>query len=723
MQRRNASSVRRLIASNLLVALLLTIVYGLTLYPLEIRSTIERSPDYPQGVWVLYPDAFAAPHSAPAEARESSARLLEASLAEGHLALESPLYRFAERFPRIYISRSLVELGLVHLVEGSLPESGSALLAQQGGPYALGESTPEGPVVGVAEILWSQLFITDAAMLKSVASLSELPGPAFLRFYLRPRSETERLQVLEAVQAYTGTTYTALPLYEFLAQDIFALEARQARLQRLAAVFLLACALLTLYAGISRRWFEEREVYRVERILGRPHRYFLRRWLSVSLGQWVWGTLCCTLFFLSLAALRGQDALLVGARLLPWGLSLTFFGTLSALAFALASSRFALARTTLDTKQTWLSSSVPICISFVVVFGVTYLFTDTFVQYIESEHAVRALGADQVLALTTPAAQTTFGSEHCERLSVTSCAAFGTSSIYLWTPETGLPATVVENDDILSTIFRFDPRSASALRLELTEGRFPTAGRREALITEQALRRVREHVPDFGIGSELEFAYQVVGTVRTPPEADLGVFESIYRAAVLVRQDAPDIPNEWFLSPSGESGLALQLSSHDDLDIVKNQVRQAIRDTEFYQPAAYAQTFAASVRGSLVRLAGLFTLALLLTGVAYWHFISATLAKRTLELSIWRLLGMNLRTLSRRLQRELLPLPFLSGLLACALGCLLLLSGYRAEVAPYALLCGLAATGLLTGLYSYLIRRSVQKMGAHEVDTLYREAL
>lgn len=716
---------RRTVSSNLFIALLLAVIYGLTLYPLQIRSTIENDPNYPRGVWILYADTFAAPYPATTSpSRSEAAQRLEQLLSQGSLAVESGLYYDLSGAPKIYLSSSMVDLGLIHLIEGTFLDRDGTLLAQRGGPHALGDRTPEGTVSGIAEILWSQIYITDAVMLQGIGnSLANLPGLDGLRFYLRPQSEGERTQVLEAVQAYTGTTYTALPLYEFLAQDIFALEARQARLQRLAAIFLLACTLLTLYAGVARRWFEEREVYRVERILGRPHSYFLRRWLSVSLGQWVWGTLCCTLFFLSLAALRGQDVVLVAGHLLPWGLSLAFFGTLSAFAFALTSSRFALARTTLDTKQTWLSSSVPICISFVVVFGVTYLFADTFVQYVESEQAVRALGAGQLLALTTPAAQTTFRSEHCERLSVTSCAAFGTSSIYLWTPETGLPATVVENDDVLSTIFRFDPRSASALRIELTEGRFPTAGRREALITEQALRHVREHVPDFGIGSELEFAYQVVGTVRTPPEADLGVFESIYRAAVLIRQDAPDIPNEWFLSPSGESGLALQISSHDELDIVKNQVRQAIRNTEFYQPAAYAQTFAASVRISLLRLAGLFTLALLLTGVAYWHFISVTLAKRTLELSIWRLLGMNLRTLSRRLQRELLPLPFLSGLLACALGSLLLLSGYRAAVAPYALLCGLAATGLLTGLYSYLIHRSVRAMRAQEVDTLYRKAL
>ncbi len=717
---------RGTVFSNLFVALLLAVVYWLTLYPFETRAAIERDPDYPQGVWVFYEDTFAGSYPVTSADRSEATSMLEARLTQGHLAVESGLYSFIESVPRIYISDSLLELGLIRLTEGRFPIRSGTLLAQRGGPYALGERTPEGNVSGISEILWSQLYITDAVMLQGIGdSLANLPGSDGLRFYLRPKSEAERARVLEAVQTYTGTTYTAQPLYEFLAGDTFALEARQARLQRLAAIFLLACTLLTLYAGVTRRWFEEREVYRVERILGRLHSYFLRHWLTVSLGQWVWGALLCTLFFLVLAALRGQDVVVVASSLLPWGLSLALFGTLTALAFALASSRFSLARTSLDTKQTWLSSLTPMCISFVVVFGVTYLFTDTLVQYVESVRAVRALGADQVLAMTTPAARKTFTRRDCEGLEVASCAAFGIADVYLWSPRTGLPIDMMENDEALNKTFRFFPEDAPALRITLLEGRFPAADTREAVITAEALARVREAVPDFGIGSALDLNYRIVGIVQTPPEADMGIFESIYQAAILVHQDTdlPDVFKEFFSPPFVASGLALQVSDYDDLGTVKAKVRQDIKNTEFYQPAAYAQTFAAGVRSSLLRLAGLFALALLLTGVAYWHFISVTLAKRTMELSIWRLLGMNLRTLSRRLQRELLPLPLLSGLLACALGSLLLFSGYRASVAPYALLCGLAATALLTGLYSYLITRSVRAMRTQEVDTLYRKAL
>ncbi len=304
-----------------------------------------------------------------------------------------------------------------------------------------------------------------------------------------------------------------------------------------------------------------------------------------------------------------------------------------------------------------------------------------------------------------------------------SCAAFGIAQVYLWPPTLIRLDNRLEEDDTLNQTARFLPEDASTLRITLMEGRLPEARLKEAVVTEQALAHVRGVAPNFGLGSELDLGFRVVGIVRTRPQADLSVFESIYRATILIHQNAPVVEDDWLLSPMGESGLALQVSNRTDLDAVKKTVRREVRNTEFYQPAAYAQTFTAGVQSSLLRLAGLFALALLLTGVAYWHFISVTLAKRTMELSIWRLLGMNLRTLSRRLQRELLPLPLVSGLLACALGSLLLFSSYRASVAPYALLCGLAATALLTGLYSYLISRSVRAMWTQEVDTLYRKAL
>lgn len=530
---------KQAILNNLFVALLVASIYWLTLFPFETRAAIEHGSDYPQGVWVLYEDAFAGSYAAPSEARSAAVRALETYLKKGQLALESGLYTLSGSLPKIYVSHSLLTLGLVRLTAGQFPQRGD-LLAQQSGPYVLGDTTPEGKVTGVADILWSPLYVTDAVMLQSIGnSLADLPGQTGLRFYLRVQSDSERTKVLEAVQAYTGTTYTAQPLYEFLAGDTFALETRQARLQRIAAVFLLACAFLTLYAGIARRWFGERENYRVERVLGRTQRYFLRRWLILSLTQWVWGALFSTLFFLGLAAFRGQNVAVVASHLLPWGFSLVLFGTLMAFLFALASSRFSLARTTLDTRQTWLGSLTPMAISFVVVFGVTYLFTDTLVQYAESESAVRALGADQVLGVTTPAARKTFTQKDCERLEVDSCAAFGIASVYLWPPALLRLDNRLETDDTLNQTARFLPEDATTLRVTLTEGRFPGAKAREAVITERALTRVRQMAPDFGIGSELDLGFKVVGVVETPPEADLGVFKSLYRAAVFVPQNAP----------------------------------------------------------------------------------------------------------------------------------------------------------------------------------------
>lgn len=139
--------------SNLFVAFLLAVIYWLTLFPFGTRAAIERDPNYPQGVWILYADAFATPYPTASEVGDEAARELEAHLKRGDLAVESGLYELMRSVPKIYISHSLLKLGLIRLTEGQFPDRNGTLLAQRGGPYTLGERTPEGSVSGIAEIL------------------------------------------------------------------------------------------------------------------------------------------------------------------------------------------------------------------------------------------------------------------------------------------------------------------------------------------------------------------------------------------------------------------------------------------------------------------------------------------------------------------------------------------------------------------------------------------
>lgn len=131
-----------IVFSNLFIALLLAVVYWLTLYPFETRAAIESDPNYPQGVWVFYADAFANPYPTTSEAGNEAVRELETRLEQGQLAVESGVYSFAESVPKIYISRSLLELGLIRLVEGRFEGRSDTFLAQRSGPYALGDKTP-----------------------------------------------------------------------------------------------------------------------------------------------------------------------------------------------------------------------------------------------------------------------------------------------------------------------------------------------------------------------------------------------------------------------------------------------------------------------------------------------------------------------------------------------------------------------------------------------------
>ncbi len=705
---------------NTAVALLVALIYALTLWPLQLREQLEASPDYPKNVEIFFAESFAMAAVTDSQSLATAKQTLNTLLADGTLAVESSLLMAAQRIPKLFVSKSMFDLGLIRLTQGEARDEAGYFVAQTGGPYAVGDSTDEGVVSGTADITWSQIFMTDAVVLQLIQNdLDKVPGlvKSGAKFYLQSQSEDEKRAVLELVQTYTGTQYTHLPLYEFLLRDNYTLELRQARLQKLAAVFLLACLLLTLYADLSRAWFQQREIYRIERILGRSRGYFFRKWFVHSLNQWLWGLLISTLTFAGFSFVEGSAAGL--GVLLPWFLGIAAVGTLMAVAMASLSSRFPLARASLDTERTWRDNLAPVFITFCLVFGITFLFADTFTQWYESSQSIRSLGADRLTALTTAAAKEVLPEDLCHFAEARACAAFGLANIHLWPPE----LIFLEDEEGLSTLFQFSPQDAGALRISLVEGRWPAEGAREAVVNERALERVRAFAPDFGVGTGLNLGYEVVGVIRTPAAAKYAIFDSLYRSPVLVASGAPDLLPEYFLSPLGESGLVLTLNKQTDIAALKTKLRSRYRDLEFIQPAAYAQTFAKTLRNSLVRLLLIFLAASALAILAYQNLISASLAKRTLELSVWRLLGMTVKTLRTRMSRSVLAIPLVTGVVAAAVGCFFLLSTNRNEVVPYAFVCGILMSLFLALTCTVLLHLKVRPMLHQEISETYRKAL
>lgn len=704
---------------NLSIALFTSVIFWLSLYPYRIKQQIESRQDFPGHLEVFYTEPFASRYSTDQSKFKSSQQKLNAYLAGAQLAVESPFLVYAGKLPKIYMSRSMLDFGLLDLQEGKMIDQANYLMAQTGGPYTLNEVTPEGEISGLVEIKWLKISINDTGVIKLIQDdLNNIPAMIRegLTFYLASDDPVIIQDVLEHIQHYTGLTYTHKPFYDFLFESSYYLELRQARLQTLAIVFLTFCLLLAIFSNLSHTWYKQRETYRIERALGRSRLYFIKTWFWQSINQWLWGLLASTVIF-TVFILSGKNQYANFITLLTWFLGILAVGLCLTYLVSASASRFPLARSSLEVAQSWRDQLVPAFTTFALVFGVSFLLADVLTQYLESSHSIKVLGADTLVATTTSAASELLGDDICSYVQPRPCSRFGISNFNLWSQE------LLQLEDKYNALLQFDPQQLETLDIKLTQGRFPNAGMREVMINEAILPDIRLIVPDFDLGYKLQLDYEVVGFFKTPPKTEYALFESIYETPVFIPPNPPDVLAEYFLPLLGNSGLVIRLRQGDNLASIKQSLRSVYQHLSFTQPAAYASYFAGVLRNSLLVLAAIFSLAFIFSVVAYHTLINTLLVKRMLEMAIWRLLGMNMNMLRRRLLRMVVYLPVVSGLFGLIVGLWFLLTTGRHEVLPYALICALIVTLLLAVVCLILIYQKTRPLLNQEINQAYSEVL
>lgn len=716
---------QRSIIRNGMIAVTVALIYWLSLWPFQLEQKITQDPNYTTNIQILYSqsesDSAITPElSSPEQAQER----LEEYLAEGKLAIISGTLSDIGRSTLRYISQSIIDMELIRLKAGNVINQVGYIVAQEHGPYPLDSEIVNGKVAALVEMQWVSNFSdNDAIVLHPIqGKLETIPSRMrqSLRYYIHSDDEAEIAEIITVVAAYNQKPYASRPLYEHLAKNHHHLELYQMRLQRLAAVFLLLCLLLTIFSSLARVWHQEREAYRVERMLGRSSAYFFRQWFAYSVQQWLWGWGSVTLLFVSLLLLR-QHNLSAYLTLAAWAGSIAAVAVLMAALVSLASIRFPLARNSLDTEQNWRDYITPVFVTLALVFGITFLFAHALSQYVDSSQEVRQLGIHRLMARTTKAARDTLPANLCNTVEVQSCVPFGLTNINLWYAEL-LPLMDIDG---FSYTLRIQAEDAATLQIEVVEGRLPQAGKREVAINQRALETIYSYKPDFALGDRLEIDYEVVGIYQTPPEAkrNFSFFRDIYEAKMIIPPHSPEFPEDFFLSPTGEHGFVLQIHNQQDTNAIKAAMRQDYHEIEFFQPSAYALSFARAVGRSLIWLICIFTFASLLTVFAYHTLIATLISKRTLDISIWRLLGMNLQKLRSYLQQSILPIPIFTGIAGTILGCFFLILRRRHETLPYAFACGIILSLILTIICIIIIQQKIRPLAEEEISETYRKAL
>ena len=650
------------------------------------------------------------------ELRAAAVARLNELLATGQLAFEGPVTYsgLTGEPPYLVISRGMLDLGLIQLHAGVFNDTVNEYLAQEGGPYALGETISQGRVSGIASIVWRKGFMTDSVLLRGSGGMFPATPSGLASAYLRTVDELQVDHVLHWLSQATGEAFEVAPLLAYLTDTEFALESQQVSLQQRAALFLLVCMFLALYTQISAGWERRRDIFRIERMLGRSRNYFLRHWWFQSVTSWLWGLTLAAVIVLMLRAPGNSSAL---SSVIIWWLSFMLLGSAIAFTFVFQATRFSLARTSVATHRDWRSTLGPTLISFGFVLGVTLLSASLFTVWRAAEHELAELGADQLLAITTPAATAGFSEGQCSDLSgVNTCAAYGYTNIDLWTPELDLQGSI-------SGIGRFQPGDAEALRLTLTEGRYPRPGVREVAVNEAFLPEIRSSYPEFGIGQELALGYHVVGIVRTPLSQATSLFDSLYEAHLFIHANAPeaDFKDDYFLAPWGESALMLSVPVNTDVSGVKQEIWAENSNVEFIRPASFTLVFARTLGQSLIRLAAIFALTLIAVAVIYHYYITLEFLQRRFELAIWRVLGMNLSRVRWRLWGSLSAAPLLAGLFASLIGAAIIWRGHAAD-GLQALLTGFSLTLLLVLLSLVLTQLQMNLLASKDPSQVYREA-
>ena len=694
--------------SNVLILLVVSGLYSLSLWSYQTRASIESSLSYPADIIVFQP-VLPPKSSEPIHDYKTSAHVLGKLIDTGKLGFAGGLrYDYiSKKEPAMRVSDNLIDLGILQVTDVSAHEP-HRVIAQYGGPYQLGDNSAFGTITTIVNPLWIRnTSLTDVALLVVDHAFQHNPSNDFYTFYLRSLETHSPEELLRHIEAYTGRAYTYQPLYEFIFATEYGLETYQVYLQQIAVAMLLLSLFLTIFSAISHSWYQQREILRIERVLGRSRDYFIIKWFLISIHKWFWG-LCLATAGISIYLLFA-DSLTHGAvlTLLMWFFAITTFGLCVTGIISYFSSQFPLARINAETEQGFRDLITPIIITFSLVFGISYLFSNNLTLWSMSSQVSQSLGINTLLASTTPTARQPIPDDLCSAIADILCVNIGVAAAGLWGPEYLALAT----EESYQKLMQLDFEHADMLNLKLTAGRFPQQGQREVAIHENLVPALKAVNPAFALGDFLDLGYQVVGKIATP-ETDGFLLDqqSIYGAFFYIPKDAPQLPDRYFLAPTGRSALVIQAGAGENPDWIKRSLRRSYSDLEFSQPAEFARLYAEQMQLSLTRFLVIFLLLLFLVGLAYYNLTAGTLSRRSLEIGVWRVLGMNIMNLYLRILKPLVLTLSFSGLLATICACLLLSLNQQADGVLPAAVGGIVATLILILICLMITYQKVQSL-------------
>ncbi|MFN8510635.1 MAG: ABC transporter permease [Deinococcaceae bacterium] len=691
---------RHLIFQNALVFAMGVLVFYLFLFPYTLTQSIKTARDYPAGTWILRPQP--GPTSEATTSDDSLAQLKQWQK-DGRLAFHtSPLYS-ANGQPKIRFSKSLIDLGIVTVSQGAF--DAQSILVQDGHPFGVGtkivDQQKSDVISGKLKLTWMVDQLDTSVLFVPESDLSLLDGGDFPVFYFKG-SATETEQVHAALQNHFGLRFEAKEVWQHYQEIGSAMLLAQTRLQKDLATVLLIATLLKIYSDTLKGWHQRRERLRIERTLGRPLSYFYMQWYVACISQWFPGFALAAATALIYGWVRSDPSFLPQWAALFCAIALPTLGTMYTLIHR--STQVALAKTSDVSAKSSRDHVVLIASSVLLGFAIPYFFSGALKLFVESKQAMDTLGIDRTIVFAPQMSKKMV--DLCENQNG-SCVSFGYSGIHLWNTRFDM----TEHSE-MSNSATFDFSKAQNLGVTLTEGKWPSQGKKELLVNQKYLADILKKYPDFGVGKTLDLGFKVVGIVDTHHSGAYDLDEGLkFLDAALFIPSNPRWNDTFFAAPLGKSGAIFQFKDGESKEAL-SKIYARFGNVRVLSVSDYAQKLYQSIEQSLIILSVLLAATSLAVFLTFANDIHLLLMVRSLEISIRRMLGMSSRALSGTLFLETAFVILFSIVPAIALGAFLRyrqLGHMDVTYFTYAFVLSAASIVLIVTLLYRSIRLSVEK--------------
>lgn len=512
-----------------------------------VKEKIVNDPTYPKGIYAYRISGHVMPNSPKLEVSD-------------RIGFVSTRYNMQNTLPYVFMNQAVFDLGIMELVDGSLPKNKNEVLAFSATHYALGDvvrvNGGERKVVGIIGKNRSGVYYSEATLSIFRENIVGLGIPVFF-------SKGNILQD-------QSSGYSTQKLSDHIINSQSSFQKNQENLRIIYTISIVILFMVYKQLNILLLWLKNSDELIIRRTLGNDKDYFRKRWFNLGFKSDVYVVLASLL--LSLVVVR-LDVEKIAYSIIYHSVIILVISTfiwLFGRYFALIPIKNQSHSHNLERINQLMPSMAIASTIVVIVVSVTGIFhfwqehiknTPVFMQEdvkVVSHFAEEGDDKDDSIF------------NHClevDQKLVKTCIPISKSNFYLWSM-----SNAPKNIEKFSILTALRPEDMKPLGLQLVSGRWPKHSR-EVLINTNVLKNETEENSTLDITQPLELGFKIVGVVKMPYVLSNMHGMSFHKASVIMLAQDQEYLNKQvgenvFASPLGEVQTIIK-SQLDGKGIIK----------------------------------------------------------------------------------------------------------------------------------------------------------